>query len=153
MIRHRSLVPLSHDHHLGLVAAQRLKRGDPAYRDMTIADSIAELWRSELREHFEQEERELFPIEVTPACRAMIERAVEEHARMRALIEQVARGEAVDERARELGALLEKHIRFEERELFEAMQSEVDEKKWEEVGAAIEAMRSPRSCRNDAPGH
>lgn len=146
MIRHRSLVPLSHDHHLGLVAAQRLKRGDPAYRDMTIEASIDELWRTELAEHFEQEETYLFSLELSGACRAMVDRALDEHARMRALIANVARGERVDETARELGALLEKHIRFEERELFEALQEEVGEERMEEVGRAIETTRTARQC-------
>jgi hemerythrin-like domain-containing protein len=147
MIRHKSLIPLSHDHHLGLVAAQRLKRGDPAYRDMSIAASIAELWSTELEEHFEQEERWLFPLEVSDEARSMVARAIGEHARMRELVARAARGEALEETARELGAILEKHIRFEERELFERLQEEIGEGEWDRIGEGIASMRTPRSCR------
>ncbi|HVK40595.1 MAG TPA: hemerythrin domain-containing protein [Candidatus Kapabacteria bacterium] len=144
MIRHRTLVPLSHDHHLGLVAAQRLKRGDAAYRDMSVADSIAELWKSELATHFEQEERALFVLEVSSECRAMIERALADHARMRELVAQAARGDDPDATARELGALLEQHIRFEERELFELMQTELGDG----LDAIADRIPSRMSCRS-----
>jgi hypothetical protein len=148
MIRHPSLIPLSHDHHLGLVAAQRLKRGDAAYKESpSIEESVAELWRTELDEHFAQEERWLFGLEVEGECRAMIDRALAEHAAMRELIAQIGRGENVSDAARALGALLEKHIRFEERELFERLQAEVGEERLGEVGKGIESMRTPRTCR------
>src|SRR5688572_10196439 len=124
MIRHRALVPLSHDHHLGLMAAQRLKRGDTAYKKSpSIAASVDELWKNELADHFEQEERYLFTIDVDDEVRAMIARAVDEHAQMRELIAMITRSEDVDGNARKLGVLLEAHIRSEERELFERLQS------------------------------
>ena len=153
MIRHNALVPLSHDHHLGLMAAVRLKRGDAAYkRSRSIAESVEELWRTELAGHFEQEEECLFTLEVDAPTRAMIERAIDEHRRMRALVEQIAAG-APDDVARELGTLLESHIRFEERELFEALQAQVDEARLARAGDAIAAGRTPRACSSDDPGH
>src|SRR5687768_121192 len=154
MIRHSALIPLSHDHHLGLMAAQRLKRGDTAYkRSSSIEESVAELWRTELADHFEQEERFLFAVETSDEIRAMIRRAIDEHARIRDLVERIGRGEEVAASARELGTLLDAHIRFEERELFERMQTTIDERVLNETAAAMASVRTARTCSNDTPGH
>lgn len=154
MIRHSALIPLSHDHHLGLMAAQRLKRGDTAYkRSTSIAESVEELWRTELAEHFEQEERCLFAIETDGALPAMIARAIDEHQQMRALVAEIGRGNDVEAAARKLGELLNAHIRFEERELFELMQVQVHDESLIAAGNAMEAARTARICGNDSPGH
>jgi hemerythrin-like domain-containing protein len=140
--RHRSLVPLSHDHHHGLVAAVRMKRGEAPYRDaMDLADGVARLWRDELRAHFEQEEECLFTQAYSAEVRSMIDRALGEHVAISALADQFARGEGSIDHARELGALLEGHIRFEERELFPAIQREASEEMMGEIGEAIAGRR------------
>jgi hemerythrin-like domain-containing protein len=134
MIRHHSLVTLSHDHHHGLIAAVRLKRGNPAYHaSASVAESVEELWKRELEEHFEREERWLFPLASSERAREMVVRALDEHARMRSLVEEARRDDDVEAAARSLGELLESHIRFEERELFEVLQAEVGNEDLEEA--------------------
>jgi hemerythrin-like domain-containing protein len=121
------------------MAAVRLKRGDTAYPETTdMAGSIERLWKEELAEHFTEEEEHLFPLPDYPdAVRSMVERALDEHRRMRELVERSARGEDVEETARQLGLLLEAHIRFEERELFPAIQEVLSEEVIQRVGKGI----------------
>jgi iron-sulfur cluster repair protein YtfE (RIC family) len=132
--RHPALVPLSHDHHQGLMVAQRLKRGDTAYRSVaTIRESMKLLWSEELEQHFRQEEEVLFIVPGYPEeVQTMIDRALEDHRRMRELIEQSIDADA-GEKGRELGLLLEAHIRFEERELFPMIQEVLGEEKLREL--------------------
>jgi quercetin dioxygenase-like cupin family protein len=108
--RHAALVPLSHDHQHTLVAARALKRGDPS--------RILEL-RAELERHFREEEELVFPLlgRLDPPPPALAEACVQ-HAQIRARL---------DDPDKELGALLEAHVRLEERVLFELVQEVAQE--------------------------
>ncbi|MGH3083997.1 MAG: hemerythrin domain-containing protein, partial [Gaiellaceae bacterium] len=63
--RHPSLIPLSRDHHNGLVQALRLRRaaadGDASAR-LAAAREFGEFFRNEERVHLRDEEEELFPL-------------------------------------------------------------------------------------------
>jgi hemerythrin-like domain-containing protein len=137
--RNQALVPLSHDHHHGLVAAVRMKGGQSPYRDAAgLADAVARLWSTELDAHFAKEETILFAVPYSPAAAAMVARALEEHAAIRALVARFAEG-AGETILRDFGELLERHIRFEERELFPAIEAELDEETLAAMGRALAA--------------
>ena len=65
MKRHPALIPLSRDHHDGLVQAVRLRRaaadGDASAR-LTAAREFVEFFRNNERVHLRDEEEELFPL-------------------------------------------------------------------------------------------
>src|SRR6266540_2488896 len=65
MKRHPALIPLSRDHHDGLVQAVRLRRatadGDASAR-LAAAKEFVEFFRNEERVHLRDEEEELFPL-------------------------------------------------------------------------------------------
>src|SRR5437762_3674375 len=65
MKRHSALIPLSRDHHDGLVQAVRLRRaaadGDASAR-LAAAREFVEFFRNEERVHLRDEEEELFPL-------------------------------------------------------------------------------------------
>ena len=65
MKRHPALIPLSRDHHNGLVQAVRLRRaaadGDASAR-LAAAREFVEFFRNEERVHLRDEEEELFPL-------------------------------------------------------------------------------------------
>ena len=71
MKRHHSLIPLSHDHHSGLVLAQWLilgrskaPRSDwPTDRRQQVS-RVIEFFKTDLRQHFEAEEEHVFPAAV-----------------------------------------------------------------------------------------
>ena len=68
MKRHESLVPLSRDHHFGLIMAQRLilglatnPRADWPTDLAQQATRLVEFFKSDLRAHFDIEETHVFP--------------------------------------------------------------------------------------------
>lgn len=108
MKRHPALEPFSRDHKSGLALARTLQQSRPdALERLRIA------WSGELRDHFADEEKLLLPL-LPEKSR---QRLLQEHARLRALIE----APSVDLAA--TGDALMNHIRWEERELFPFLES------------------------------
>ena len=99
MKRHRALVPLSHDHHHGLVQARRLRRAaqeaDPARRLQAGAEFVA-YFSNEGAAHFRDEEELLLPLLADRAdpSRSLLLTIAEEHATIRALVQQIRRSVA-----------------------------------------------------------
>ena len=126
MKRDPALIPLSHDHHHGLVQARRLRRASaddaPGRRDAAAA--FLEFFADETRPHFREEEERFFPLLCGAEAPAtdLLARALLEHQRLYALVggleEALSAGDAPPSEMRELADALEHHIRFEERTLF-----------------------------------
>jgi quercetin dioxygenase-like cupin family protein len=121
--RHTALIPLSHDHHDALVAARRLRRAADGPDPAAGATAFLAFFDSATVPHFREEEELLFPSVV--ACeetREPVVAALLEHQRLHAsaaqLREVVGSGSVDCALMRELSALLESHVRFEERQLF-----------------------------------
>lgn len=159
MKRHASLVPLSRDHHHGLVMAQRLVLGRstnpradwPADRAHQAARLI-EFFETDLRPHFEIEEAHVFPA----AARDLHDGAgrtralVAEHETMRAMIRELADDPTsrLEERLTAFGELLKAHIHQEEQVLFEQMQAACAPEVLETLGARIaDAATGGPACR------
>src|SRR5712691_9046661 len=94
--RHPSLIPLSHDHHHGLVLAFRLREGLP--RNWKPSDSSQEqaedticFFHDNLVAHFRAEEEALFPAirACVPHAATMLDVLTTEHAEMRAQVERL----------------------------------------------------------------
>ena len=123
MKRHPALVPLSHDHHHALVEARRVRRMAGTPESAAVARAFLRFFANETVAHFRDEEELLFPhvVELTEA-RELLVQALLEHQRLRALTARLRQilttGGEVDGVMRELGELLEEHIRLEERNLF-----------------------------------
>ena len=143
MKRHPSLVPLSHDHHHALVEARRLRRAaeaDAAER-RAAADRFLRFFSAESIRHFREEEELVFPLLAGADGNALelLTRALLEHQRAHALAGRLAAGPDADVMG-ELGALLEGHVRLEERELFPLIEDALpDDLDLEAVHAAAEA--------------
>ena len=106
MKRHPALVPLSHDHQHALAWAARLRRHE--------ANGFAEFYAFDLVRHFRQEEEAVFPLLAEVGVEPPeLTRALLDHQRIR------ARAPRPD---RELGDLIETHIRLEERFLFQTIE-------------------------------
>jgi quercetin dioxygenase-like cupin family protein len=121
MKRHPSLIPLSHDHHHALVEARRLRRAAEASDDERRA-AVAEFLRffsAETIRHFRTEEELVFPLLVGQDGDGseLLVRALLEHQRIHALAARIERAPRSAD-MRELGELLEAHVRLEERRLF-----------------------------------
>jgi len=123
--RHKSLQPLSHDHHQGLILAQQLKKDAPQYKGMPSTlegkkEYALTFYKTELEKHFENEEKILFPFvkSKNEDVDKLIEEIISEHRKMVSLINELNKTDQPENVLDELGWLLEKHIRKEERELF-----------------------------------
>ena len=123
MKRHPALVPLSRDHHHGLVQAKRLRAGADGDDPRSAARTFLLFFAQETVGHFREEEELLFPLVAdSEGARDPLARTLLEHQRIHALVrrlgEQVETGTPDAELMVELGELLEAHIRYEERQLF-----------------------------------
>ena len=123
MKRHVALHGLSEDHHHGLVLARRCASaaGDSSAAAATAdLEELRRVFAHELEPHFRCEEELILP-HLDRAGRAeLVGRAQADHAELRRLV-RVETDDPRDTLAR-FAELLTSHIRFEERELFDATQ-------------------------------
>lgn len=119
--RHPSIQPLSRDHHHGLLLSWKIREG--LKRNVSI-DRIKNytdwFWDAHLKKHFWEEETYLFPILGNE--HPLIKQAISEH---RKLSEYFAEQTAAIETLNKIETELDKHIRFEERTLFNEIQNKV----------------------------
>jgi hypothetical protein len=144
MKRHPALQPLSNDHHHGLVMALRFKKGGPASpndnwpsdRAQQIESPLA-FARNELLPHFEIEETHL--LGCVHGCEELEARLKSEHAELRQMLSEltVVPAERATELLQALGAKLEAHIRFEEREYFPRLQELLGEEGMARLAAIL----------------
>jgi len=108
------LKPLSRDHHHGLLLCWKIKtgfsKGVSAQRIKTYADWF---YKSHLIPHFEAEEKFVFPI--LGNDNEMIRQALNEHRLLTGLFSDSS---DIEDSLKKIQSELEKHIRFEERTLF-----------------------------------
>ncbi|HSW55435.1 MAG TPA: hemerythrin domain-containing protein [Ignavibacteriaceae bacterium] len=134
MKRHPALYTLSHDHHQGLILAQQLKKGAPQYKGMPSTpegkkEYTISFYKTELIRHFENEEKILFPMSLgkNASIDKLIAEIINEHRKLEALVEEIRTTAELERVMDELGHLLEKHIRKEERELFVMIEEALNE--------------------------
>lgn len=148
-MRHPSLILLSHDHHHGLALALRCRKqalgqlkpmGAAGLRER--AHEFQEFYRANLLAHFRAEEEVLFPClrQAVTEGGAMIDELERDHATLRAAIPRLEAGVGLAKLIFDLGDLLERHIRKEERELFPLFEKHVAEDRATAIGAAIKAI-------------
>lgn len=155
MKRHFGLVEFSKDHHQALILAQICKRNSPQYKGMpaTIdgkAEYALKMWETELKPHFQREEKYLIPISKskTDKLKELCERIILEHEQIGKLIDKIALGAELEFILDEFGKLLDNHVRFEEREWFDEIQKELTVEEIEHLAVVVqmEIDSSKKSC-------
>ena len=119
MERDARLQGLSEEHQHGLALAQRARWAAAGERGLELETTWQEViaaYEAELANHFEVEERLLLPALREAGEVELVERTLEDHAAMRAILQKA--GPGFRDRLRRIGEILHNHIRFEERELF-----------------------------------
>jgi hemerythrin-like domain-containing protein len=151
MKRHPSLYTLSHDHHQGLILAQQLKKGAPQYKGMpsTLGDKkdyTISFYKTELVQHFQDEEMILFPAakNKNDELDRMFAEIIAEHRKMESLIKDLEKTDQLENVLDELGWLLEKHIRKEERELFMEIEKVLTDEELKIVSESISNSRTQK---------
>lgn len=149
--RHPSLIPLSHDHHHGLALAARLQQGNNALLNdgwthdrVEQAKRVRHFYENDLRPHFKAEEEIVFPMmrRYVSGSSLLIDELIRQHREMERLIDTLdhLEGDRLEKSLTALGEVLEKHIRSEERELFEMMQQQLTSDLLDEIGDGIKKL-------------
>ena len=143
MLRDRALVPLSQQHHNGLalcVLTDRALEGEAAPETVArLAVRAVDRYDLEISNHFAVEEEIVFPaIEQELGALPVVAELVAEHRQLEKIVDHL-RGAPDADTLRQFSALLRKHIRREENELFEAIQQRVPRKVLDALGAEIDA--------------
>lgn len=115
--RSKELVPLSREHHGGLLLCWKIRMGLAAQIEPgRIAKYLINYFNKDLRPHFEKEELYLFPL--LPVGDPMRKFAGRQHTELYDLVARLENGGEGHSTIGEFEKLLEQHIRYEERELF-----------------------------------
>ncbi len=154
--RHPSLLPLSHDHHHGLALALRCRKqalgqikpmGAQGLRQR--AQEFLDFYATQLDSHFGAEEEILFPemrIRV-PKSSQLIDELLRDHETIRRAVPRLEGGTELGKLIFDLGDLLERHIRREERELFPLFEQHAGEVDAAKIGAEISEIFAQRSVQ------
>jgi len=146
--RHESLVPLSREHHYGLMLCLRIHRGLPLHgSDETWvrekAFQAAQFFATDLVAHFKAEEESLFPVvRGFAGASELLNELLSEHRELERIAERLGGSEAADLMCAlgEFADLLEAHIRKEERDLFPLYEKQVGAELAAKVGRAVKSV-------------
>ena len=154
--RHESLIPLSRQHNHALILSLLIRRrdgieeGEGAWLEKTAA-RVRRAFDAELSGHFEVEESVLFPdMERHLGRLKLISELTEEHQLLRGLVQKIERTPILA-RCDEFSALLDAHVRKEERRLFVEFEKRMPPKEALRLGREIES-RLIKACPRDFVG-
>ncbi|TXK32811.1 hypothetical protein FVR03_19545 [Pontibacter qinzhouensis] len=142
--RDKNLVPISREHHFGLLFCWKLRQGLRNGTDLEVMRAYVRFfWDNILKAHCEEEEwllKRLLPKNDIARVRLQ-----EEHRLLQVLVELVAEGSPMN---KDLFKVLEQdlvdHIRWEERELFPYLQAVVHSDELELASKLLEHKQGPR---------
>jgi hypothetical protein len=130
--RSPALVAFSKDHHFGLLLVWKIRQGlRTGISPVRITNYVLFFYKEHLVLHFEDEEKFLFS--PFSADDQLVKQALDDHAHLHNLVRLLEA--KFDDLAllEQLAGDLERHIRFEERELFNHFQATLDEDRLSEL--------------------
>jgi iron-sulfur cluster repair protein YtfE (RIC family) len=148
-MRHPSLLSLSHDHHHGLALALRCRKQSLGQSKPTgaaglrlRAEEFREFFDKQLIPHFRAEEEVLFPLmrAAVPQSAVLLDDLLRDHETFRQEVQKLTTGAGLSKLIFDLGDLLERHIRREERELFPLFEQHVESATAEAVGEKMKTI-------------
>lgn len=144
--RNEALKPLSREHHQGLLLCWKIRTGFRKKIEVSHIKSYADwFYKNHLLPHFEVEEKYVFFI--LGNDHELVKRALAEHRKLKRLFKNE------NEVTKSLGLieeLLETHIRFEERVLFNEIQKIATQKELEEMElmhADMDSHKKPKEWK------
>ncbi|AMM52585.1 hypothetical protein TH61_17295 [Rufibacter sp. DG15C] len=142
--RAKSLVPLSREHHFGLLFCWKLRQGLKLNTQLEVMRAyVRYFWDTVLKSHCLEEEWLL--ARLLPQDHEVLQRLKEEHRLIEELIRLIQEGSPKN---KELFKVLEKdltdHIRWEERELFPHLQALVPADELELATKVLDHQHAPR---------
>ncbi|MEO6348392.1 MAG: hemerythrin domain-containing protein [Aquaticitalea sp.] len=116
--RHKTLQPLSRDHHHGLLLSWKIRSGFNKKIEVERIKTYTDwFFMTHLIPHFELEEQHIFPL--LKKDNDLVKRALSEHRRLKRLFNEE---NEIEKSLSKIEEELEHHIRFEERVLFPEIQ-------------------------------
>jgi hemerythrin-like domain-containing protein len=153
MLRNKNLIPLSRQHQHALALCVRIDRAIKA-NEVDLAawqEEIQQIFDQEIAFHFLAEEKELFPVTAarSPELKALVAELVAEHAVLREHFNHASARGLDQIGLRDFAETLTRHIRKEERELFEGMQKIMGPAELDSIGIALDAALKDalKACR------
>jgi hypothetical protein len=124
MKRDASLQPLSRQHHDALMACLMIEKGVRKHTDLKVLqDFTRQLWEKDLDKHFILEENHLVPyLRRKHFPEYIIQSLLRDHELLRVISARILNGGASYQGFLAFSTLLEQHVRFEERLVFEKAQ-------------------------------
>ncbi|MBD3226003.1 MAG: hypothetical protein GF313_14850 [Caldithrix sp.] len=148
MKRSPFLETLSWEHHDGLVLAFRIEKGIQKQVDaQTIREYVLHVWKNELVHHFWQEEQSLIdPLQEMDDGKRLVNKMLDHHQHIENQIETIRQSAPISNATlREFANFLNKHIRFEERELFPFIEHNVQEARLNRIKTFLNRHHEPGS--------
>lgn len=127
MKRNVTLQPLSREHHTALTLAKACERAAQSGNGEIISQTCQRAclaFTNELEPHFRVEESSLLPMLLSADAQLLAQRTAVDHQQLRELVNGLRQNDA--EALAEFGKCLSAHVRFEERELFPAIEALLD---------------------------
>lgn len=140
MLRDPALIPLSHDHQHALALCVLVERALAAGTDPDEQRlKIVQHFDREMHAHFAKEEQILFPSLLPfPELQNIIEALLSDHREIRQLVDSF-RTQAAPAQLLSFVELLRRHVRREERELFESAQRLLSPSQIHELGLRLKS--------------
>ncbi|WP_026810147.1 hemerythrin domain-containing protein [Arenibacter latericius] len=127
--RHKAMQPLSREHHQGLLLSWKIRTGiSKGVAAERIKTYLNWFYTTHLVPHFEAEEKLIFPI--LGNDHELVKKAIAQHRRLERLFNTST---DLDRTISLIEEELEAHIRFEERILFNKIQTEANEQQLETI--------------------
>lgn len=136
MKRNENLIPLSQDHHFGLLCVWKIRQGlNKGISYERIKNYINHFWETHLSKHFEIEDNVLPPVEIESLQTQMDN----EHHEIKRLVNTINQSDN-KQLLSDFADALYKHIRFEERVVFAHFEENLSDEMMEKIGAEIQQV-------------
>ena len=145
--RSPALVHFSKDHHFALLLIWKIRQGLRfAIQPERVNDYIIFFFENYLEEHFKEEEELLF-VHLDKNSESA-KRAVKDHKVLRETAEKIKSDPKNKSLTTDFTDQLEKHIRFEERELFIELQNTLSESELNNIAEKMETLHPDKKEDN-----
>lgn len=134
--RNDNLKHLSRDHHYTLLFSWKIRKGlREAVEAERIKNYVQHFWLHDMEQHFREEEEILF----APVQDEQVQRALDDHRRIKAQVDAVmlAPAQIAARHLLHLAQLVDDHVRYEERELFPHLESVLTPVQLEAIGRQL----------------
>jgi hemerythrin superfamily protein len=138
--RHPSIVELSKDHHFALLLVWKIRQGlSKSIEPPRISKYVVHFFDTDLIQHFNEEEKFLFS--KLPANNELRIQAEDEHRQIKEIIDDLRVNSTDKDLLVEFATVIEGHIRFEERKLFNHLQENIPENELAEIASSLNARK------------